>query len=116
MCIRDRNSLAFLSLRIFGYGSGIAFVFYGIGSVFLAYLIFRSSFLPKALGVLLVLSGLGFVVRTLALVLAPAYASSALLVPTAVAGLALTVWLLVKGVDVRKWEAMAELADARAAP
>jgi uncharacterized protein DUF4386 len=110
------NTLAFLSLRIFGYGSGIAFVFYGIGSVVLGYLIFRSGFLPKVLGVLLVLSGLGFVVRTLALVLVPAYASSALLVPTAVAGLALTVWLLVKGVDVRKWEARAALTDARTTP
>jgi hypothetical protein len=110
------NALAFLSLRIFGYGSGVAFVFYGIGSVLLGYLIFRSGFLPKILGVLLVVSGLGFVIRTLVLVLAPVYASSVLLVPTAVAGLALTAWLIVKGIDVPRWEARAALADTRSVP
>lgn len=105
------NTLAFLSLRLFGYGSGIAFVFYGVGSILFGYLIFRSDYLPKILGILLALSGLGFVTRTFLLVLAPAYASSALLVPTAIAGLALTVWLLVRGVDVPKWEEKAARAE-----
>lgn len=97
------DTLAYLSLRLFGYGSGIAFVFYGVGSILFGYLIFRSGYLPRFLGVLLALSGFGFVVRTFLLVLAPAYASSALLLPTIVAGLALTAWLLVKGVDVPQW-------------
>jgi hypothetical protein len=97
------NTLAYLSIRLFGYGSGIAFVFYGVGSVLFGYLIFRSGYLPRLLGVLLAVSGLGFVVRTFLLVLAPASASLALLLPTVVAGLALTVWLLVRGVDVSKW-------------
>ena len=46
-----------------------------------------------------------------ALVLAPAYAYSFLLLPTALAGLSLTLWLLVRGVDVPKWEEKAALAD-----
>jgi hypothetical protein len=78
--------------------------FYGIPSMLLGYLMFRSGYLPKVLGVLLALSGLGFVVSSFLLVLAPAYASSAFLLPTAVAGLAVTFWLLVKGVDVPKWQ------------
>lgn len=98
------NTLAFLSIRLFGYGAGIAFAFYGIGSLLLGYLTFRSGYLPRLLGVLLAFSGLGFVVRSFALVLAPAFASSVLLLPTVVAGLALMVWLLVRGVDVEKWE------------
>lgn len=69
-----------------------------------AYLIFRSGFLPKALGVLLALAGIGFVVRNFVLVLAPQYASDLFLLPTFLAALALTVWLLVKGVDVEKFE------------
>ena len=97
------NSLAFLSIRLFGYGSGVAFVFYGVGSILIGYLIFRSGYLPRVLGILLALSGLGFVIRTFLLVLAPAYASLGLLLPTGVAGLALTVWLLARGVDVAKW-------------
>jgi hypothetical protein len=63
------------------------------------------------LGVLLAVSGLGFVTRSFLLILAPAYASSALLLPMALAGLALIVWLLAKGVDFRKWEERAAVAD-----
>ena len=50
------------------------------------------------------IGGLGFVARNFALVLAPAYASGSLLLLMLPGGLALAVWLLVKGVDVPKWE------------
>jgi len=110
------STLALLSLRISVYGGGLFFVIGGVAYAIQGYLIFRSGFLPKVLGVLLALGGLGFVIRSFALALAPSYASLGLLLPTAVAGLALTAWLLVKGVDVRKWEERAALADARAAP
>ncbi|HYN81890.1 MAG TPA: DUF4386 family protein [Gemmatimonadaceae bacterium] len=73
------------------------------------YLIYRSDCLPKALGALLVIAGLGFITRNFALVVAPAYASSFLLLPMMLGGLGLTVWLLVKGVDVPRWEARAAM-------
>lgn len=53
------------------------------------------------------LARIGFITRSFVLVLAPAYASSILLLPMFLAGVSLTVWLLVKGVDVKKWEAKA---------
>jgi hypothetical protein len=99
------NALAMLSLKIYGYGGGIFMVFYGVAALLRGYLIFRSGYLPRALGVLLALAGVGFITKNLALVLAPAYASDALLLPMFLAGVSLTVWLLVKGVDVSKWEA-----------
>lgn len=105
------NTLAFLSIRLYGYGAGFAMVFYGVGSILFGYLMYRSGYLPRVLGALVALSGLGFLVRSFAMVLAPAYASSALLLPTALAGLALTMWLLVRGVDLPKWE----LRDAETA-
>jgi hypothetical protein len=101
------NTLALLSLKLYGYGGGIFMVFYGVASVLRGYLIFRSGYLPKLLGVLLVVAGLGFVTKNFALVLTPAYASDALLLPMFLAGVSLTVWLLVKGVDLPKWEAKA---------
>lgn len=98
------NSLAYLSLNVYGYGADrIANVLYGVGSIVIGYLMFRSDFLPRVLGFLMALGGLGFAVRGFALVLAPAYASSALVLPTALAGLALAVWFLAKGVDVQRW-------------
>jgi hypothetical protein len=101
------NTLALLSLKLYGYGGGIFMVFYGVASVLRGYLIFRSGYLPKVLGALLALGGLGFVTKNFALVLAPAYASDGLLLPMFLAGVSLTAWLLVRGVDVPKWEAKA---------
>ena len=101
------KSLAMLSLRFYAIGGGLFMVFYGIAWVIRGYLIYRSEYLPKALGALLAFAGLGFITRNFALVLAPAYASGFLLLPMMLGGLALTVWLLVKGVDVPKWEAKA---------
>ncbi len=72
-----------------------------------AYLIYRSDYLPKFLGVLMALAGLGFILKNFTLVLAPAYASDFLLLAMPIGGLALMLWLLVKGVDVPKWEARA---------
>ena len=100
----QRNALALLSLKMYGYGGGIFMVFYGVATLLRGWLIFRSGYLPKFLGVLLAIAGLGFIVKNFALVLAPAYASDVFLLPMFVAVVALMVWLLVKGVDVAKWE------------
>ena len=98
------NTLGLLSFNLFAYGGAMFTVFYGMGWVLRGYLIFRSGYLPKFLGVLLMFGGAGFVTRNFALVLAPGYASSVLLLPMIVAGLLLTLWLLIRGVDVAKWE------------
>lgn len=100
----QRNTLALLSLKTYGLGGGAFMVFYGVASLLRGYLIFRSGYLPKFLGVLLALAGLGFVASNFVLVLAPKYASSLLLLPMFLAVVSLTVWFLAKGVDVRKWE------------
>src|SRR5205814_3631917 len=57
------NTLALLSLKLYGYGGGIFMVFYGLASAIRGYLIFRSGYLPRILGVLLVLAGFGFIAR-----------------------------------------------------
>jgi hypothetical protein len=110
------NTLALLSVKLYGYGSGIFMVFYGLASILLGYLIFQSGYLPKVLGVLLALGGLGFVTKSFALILAPAYASSFLLLPMVLATVSLTLWLLVRGVDVPKWKEKAALAENRSSP
>lgn len=104
------NSLALLSLKLYGYGAGIFIGFYGIASILLGCLMFLSGYLPRILGALMALGGIGFALSNFAFVLAPAYASPALLLPTIVAALALTVWLLVRGVDVSKWQEKAARA------
>ena len=99
------NTLALLSLKFYTYGAGVFMVFYGIATGLRAYLIYRSGYLPRFLGILLAVAGLGFIINNFILVLAPAYTSDFLLIPVSIAVLSLTLWLLVKGVDVEKWEA-----------
>ena len=109
------NSLVLLSLKLYGYGGGIFMVFYGVASILRGYLIFQSGYLPKFLGILLVLAGAGFVIRNFLLVLAPDYASDFLLLPTPLAILALALWLLVKGVNVTKWNKQVSMESGREA-
>ncbi|HEV8337198.1 MAG TPA: DUF4386 domain-containing protein [Candidatus Polarisedimenticolia bacterium] len=104
------NTLALLSLKVSVYGQSVFTMFYGVGTILVGYLMVRSGFLPRFIGILLALTGIGFVAKTFTWVLAPPYSSPLLLLPAAVAALALTAWLLVKGVDAAKWM---ERADSR---
>ena len=105
------NTFVLLSLKFYGYAGMIFTAYYGMGWIVRSYLIFRSGYLPRFLGVLMAIGGVGFVVRNFALILAPAYASDVLLMLMFPGGLILTVWLLVKGVDVPKWNAKVNAAQ-----
>lgn len=106
------NSLVLLSLKFYGYAGMIFTAYYGMSWIVRAYLIFRSGYLPKFLGVLMAIGGVGFVVRNFLLIFAPAYASDVLLMLMFPGALILTGWLLVKGVDVPKWNAKVGAACA----
>ena len=79
-------------------------VFYRVAWVLRGYLIFESGYLPKFLGILMTIAGLAFIVSNFMEVLAPGRRSDWLLVLMFIGLLSLTVWLLVKCVDLRKWE------------
>ena len=101
------SALALLFVKMYGLAAGIFMALYGTATAIRGYLIYRSGFLPRALGILLMVAGAGFVVRNFVLILKPAYASNLFLAPMFIAGLSLMLWMLVKGVDVAKWEARA---------
>ena len=98
------DALALLAITIGGHGQAVSMLFYGAGTFVVGYLMARSRFLPPIVGLLLALSGLGFVAKTVTYVLHPASSSPLLLAPAAVAALVMTGWLLFKGVDVAAWE------------
>jgi hypothetical protein len=100
-------ALASLSVKSHSYGFGVALIFFGCVCLILGYLIFRSGFLPKALGVLMQIAGLSYLTDSFALILAPTFANRifpAVLVPAFVGEASLCLWLLVKGVNAEKWE------------
>jgi hypothetical protein len=100
-------ALASLSVKSHSYGFGVALIFFGCVCLILGYLIFRSGFLPKALGVLMQIAGLSYLTDSFVLILAPTFANRifpAVLVPAFVGEASLCLWLLVKGVNAEKWE------------
>ena len=99
------NELVLVSLKFYQFAAMIFSGYYGIAWVVRAYLMFRSGYLPKFLGVLMSIGGIGFLTRNFLLVLAPAYASPLLLMLLFPGALVLMVWLLVKDVDMRLWNA-----------
>ena len=76
-------------------------VFFGPYCLLIGYLIFRSTFLPRILGVLMASAGVGWLIF-----LSPLanHLSTYLKVLGFVAELSLCLWLVVKGVNVQKWE------------
>jgi hypothetical protein len=95
----QRNGLALLALRLFGTIGGLFLGMYGIATILRGYLIMRSEYLPKVLGILLMIGGAGFVLRTWTYLLVPSISTNLMLIPIAVGGIPLTLWLLFRGVD-----------------
>jgi Domain of unknown function (DUF4386) len=103
-------AMASLSLRSFNYGFGVSLIFFGCVCLLLGYLIFRSGYLPKVVGVLMQIAGLSYLTNSFALLLAPDLADRmfpAILVPAFVGEASLCLWLLVKGVNLEKWKPQA---------
>jgi hypothetical protein len=111
-------AMASLSLKLHSYGFGTSLIFFGCFCLVIGYLIFRSGYLPKALGVLMQIAGLSYLTNSFALVLAPAVANRlfpAILLPAFVAETSLCLWLLVKGVNVPKWQEQASVGRSSGA-
>jgi hypothetical protein len=99
--VDQRNALALLCMRLFVMVSALFLAIYGIASMLRGWLIMRSGYLPKILGILFMIGGAGFFLRTVTYVFAPAYSSSVFVLPMAAAGLPMMLWLLFRGVDQR---------------
>jgi uncharacterized protein DUF4386 len=106
------NAAAYFSVQLFEQGFAISLVFFGFACLTMAYLIVHSTFFPRIIGVLLAIEGLGYLINSFCLFLAPAL--QARIFPyfsaTAIAELALCLWLLVKGVNVQRWTQQAGVA------
>lgn len=107
------QALALLALKLQVQVFSIGMVFFGVQCFVVGYLIVRSRFLPRALGVLLATGGSSYVIVSLANFLAPPFGArlTPFIMPIALAGEgALTVWLLAKGVNIGRWRERAGAA------
>jgi len=104
---------ATLSLKSHGYGFGVSLLFFGCFCVIAGYLIFKSRYLPRTIGVLIQIAGVCYLTNSFALIVAPGVASRlspAILVPAFIGETSLCLWLLVKGVNVQRWKEQAGAA------
>ena len=88
-----------------GQPNNISLVCFGVYCLLLGYLIFRSTFLPRVVGALVVVAGLGWLTFA-----SPALARDLfpyVLLPGIIGEGALMLWLLIFGVDGEKWIALA---------
>lgn len=93
----QRAGLAMLWVRRSEAIATLFLALYGIETMIRGYLFLRSTYLPKILGILLILGGAGFFLRTTTYLLAPQYSSPLMLLPMALAGIPLLLWLLLRG-------------------
>lgn len=101
------HALAYLSVLSHGRGFSVSLLFFGCVCLVLGYLIFRSGYLPRLLGVLMQIAGLGYLLDGFSLILSPSFRAliyPASLMPAFVAELSFCLWLLVKGVNMEKWK------------
>jgi hypothetical protein len=105
------QAAAYMSLRLFEYGFAICLVFFGFYCLSFGYLIFRSAFFPRIIGVLLVIQGLLYLTNSFANFLAPGIAARLFpyLAASGVAEISLCLWLLVIGVNEQRWKEQASL-------
>ncbi|MBL0740632.1 DUF4386 domain-containing protein [Chryseolinea lacunae] len=101
------HALSYLSIKLHDHGFGIGLIFFGFVCLVEGYLIFKSGYFPKTLGVLMQVAGVCYLINTFSLLLAPKFASQLfpfILMPCFIAELSLGLWMLVKGVNLPKWK------------
>jgi hypothetical protein len=101
------QALASLSLAQHEYGFGIGLIFFGVSCLVTSYLMFRSGYFPKTLGLLQAIAGVCYLINSFALLLCPPLADKmfpAIVLPSFIGGLSTCVWLIVRGVNVPMWQ------------
>ncbi|MBN8651471.1 MAG: DUF4386 domain-containing protein [Cytophagales bacterium] len=99
--------MASLSIKSHSNGYSASLLILGFCFLIHGYLIFKSGFLPKALGILILFAGTGYITHCFIFILEPSltkWTFPIMMLPVLAGEVSLSMWLLVKGVDVEKWK------------
>jgi magnesium-transporting ATPase (P-type) len=107
------QGMALLFLQLRGWIDTLSIVLFGIYDIITGYLIVRSTFLPRLFGVWWAIAGVVYLIDVFATILAPDFAAllSPWIVIPGLADLVIPVWLLVFGVNERRWKEQAIAAE-----
>ncbi|GAA4622747.1 DUF4386 domain-containing protein [Actinoallomurus vinaceus] len=100
------HALAYLPSDLSGIDYDIYTVFFGLDIICVGYLLLRSTFLPRAIGVLMAIDGVSYLVNSVADLLAPGFAARLvpwIQLPIILGEGSLCLWLLVVGLDAERW-------------
>jgi hypothetical protein len=103
-----------LAIGLHGYGFGIGLIFFAFACLLRGYLIIKSGLFPAFIGVMLALAGVCYLINSVVLLLAPDLASLLfpwIMLPVLVGELALSLWMIIKGVNMQKWQQKAAIGD-----
>jgi hypothetical protein len=95
-------ALSQLSLNIQGVGYAIGLVFFGFYCLLVGYVLFKSKMVPKFLGILYIISGLGYFMNSFIMLLSKGFANpifTYVAIPIFIGELSFCMWLLIKGID-----------------
>jgi hypothetical protein len=104
---RQLYTLTYLSIKSHGYGFSVGLIFFGFTCLIMGYLIFKSAYLPKTIGVMMQIAGVCYLINSFTLIIFPSLSDKifpAILVPAFIAELSLCLWLIFKGVKISVWE------------
>lgn len=103
------QALAYAFIRLNGYAFNTHLLLFGLWCAVSGILILRSTFMPRVLGILLIISGIGwlfFLVPPVAIRLYMPYLAAA----SAIGEIPVEFWLIVMAVDADKWKQQASAA------
>ena len=96
-----------LSLNAFSYGWAIAGIFFGLHLFVLGYLVFKASYIPRILGGLLIIAGLGYLIDDFGKILLPNF-DVTIAMFTFIGELIFMLWLLFKSAKIPKMKNQGE--------
>ena len=106
-------SLFFLNLQSQGYG--ISLLFFAFYFPIIGYLVYKSAFLPRILGIIYTMAGVGYLSNSLAMFLFPPLLALLFpysLLPAFIGESSMSLWLILKGVNVPTWREKATQMQA----
>ena len=103
------HALVMFFLELHSYGYLIAQIFFGLWLLPLGFLVFKSGFIPRILGILLMIASFGYMIQFITIFLFPSYSSIISPVTGTLAGigeLSFMFWLLIRGVNLSKMKSV----------
>lgn len=100
------DAFANVALRSHDIAFNLALILFGVTCIIWGYLILRSGYFPKLIGVLMQIAGVCYLIGCFSALFFPSIANliiPAILVPCLISEVSLSLWLLVKGVNLAKW-------------